>query len=105
MSKTTTRDRKGNMPSSVVRNLVALIAVFMVGVYVLYFLAKYVFGIDIFDFTSPRGKLTGFGITGVFLYSFYNVLNDPREIGAIAVYNPNDKRFDTATAPLVPSMI
>lgn len=96
------------MPSSVVRNLVALIAVFMVGVYVLYFLAKYVFGIDIFDFTSPRGKLTGFGITGVFLYSFYNVLNEPgalREIGAIAVYNPNDKRFDTATAPLVPSMI
>ena len=94
--------------AKVVRNLVALISVFLVGVYVLYFVAKYVFGIDIFDFTSPRGRMTGYGITAVFLYSFYSVLNEPgalRELGATAVYNPNDTRYDTATAPLVPSPI
>ena len=94
--------------AKVMRNLVALLAVFLVGVYVLYFVAKYVFGIDIFDFSSPRGKWTGFAIAGAFLYAFYNVLNEPgalRELGATAVYNPNDKRFDVATGPPPPSLL
>ena len=90
-----------------VKNVVALIAVEVFAVFLLYMVMKYVFDFDIFDFSSTRGKLIGFAITGVFLYSFYTVLFEPGElqnIGSAAEYNRSDARRLTATSQLRPQL-
>ena len=85
----------------VIRNTLALVAVEAFAIFMLYLVCKYVFGIDIFDFSSPRGKWIGGGIVAVLLYSFYTVLFESKslaQIGAYARYDPTDRRFQMATA-------
>lgn len=83
------------------KNIVSLLLVQAFGVYVLYLVVKYVFGVDL-DFSTPHGKLLGLGLAGAFLYMFYLFLFEPNMLawlGATAMYNPNDPRRIAATSP------
>lgn len=89
----------------VVKNLVALIAMEVVAIFLLSWLLKYLFKINIFDFSTPRGKMFGYAIVAVFLYTFYSMLFDQgaiQELGASAQYKPSDNRRFIATNPVKP---
>lgn len=89
------------------KNTVALLAVEAFAVFILYFVAKYAFGINILDFSTPRGHLIGLGLSLLFLYTFYNTLFEPgaiTSVGAQARYGPSDERRTLATSPVKPML-
>ena len=90
----------------VMKNVLFLLAYEAVGVFLLYVVLKNVFGIDIFDFSTPRGKMIGGGMVLVFLVSFYSVLFEPgelRTIGAAAKYNESDQRRTIGASSMRPA--
>ena len=91
-----------------VKNVVGLLAVESFGVFLLWVVCKYAFGVDIFDFDTTRGKYIAFGIVCVFLYTFSAVLFEPGEIrrlGATAAFNPSDQRRAIGASLYKPSLI
>ena len=52
-------------------------------VFITSLVAKYVFGIDIFDFKSPRGRMIGMLLALACLYGAYYVIFTPDAIGNI----------------------
>lgn len=92
-----------------IQTTVTLLAVEAVGIFLLYLIAKYVFGIDITDFKSPRGHMIGLGLAAVFLYTIYSTLfENPggiRQLGATATYETRDANHTIATSSVKPLLV
>lgn len=80
--------------NQVMQRVMGLIFAEAVGIFVLYITCKTVLGIDIFDFSTPRGRWIGYGIAALALYFFYVGIMEggSSELGVSAVYAPNDSR-------------
>ena len=89
------------------KNVIVLLGVEAFGIFLLHYTLLYLFGINIFDFQSPRGHMIGLVIAAVCLYAFYVMLFDGgvQTLGADAVYNPNDKRRGVALSKVNPLLL
>ena len=86
------------------KNIVVLLAIEAFGIFLLHITLKYLFGINIFDFQSPRGHMIGLCIAAVSMYAFYAMLFDGgvQTLGSEAVYNPGDQRRRISTSRVSP---
>lgn len=85
-----------------------LLAVEIFAIFILYLVAKYVFGVNLADFRSPRGRMIGMGMAVVFLVSVYYMLFDPgaiRKLGADAEFDPSDERRYIAASSMQPPLL
>jgi hypothetical protein len=73
------------------QNVIRLVVFEIVALVVTQHVVEALFGINIFDFSSPTGRYIGIGLTMLFLFFIYTSIDDGEitKIGAMAVYEEN----------------
>ena len=75
-------------------NVINLIVFEVVALVITQHVVQALFGINIFDFSSPRGRLIGIGLTMMFLFFVYTSIDDGevQKIGAMAAYEQGSQQ-------------
>ena len=87
--------------------VIKLLVFEIIAIFTAHYAVKILFGYDFFDFKTRTGQMIGIGLTVVVMYSIYNAVGSGElaEIGATALYNPNDKRRYEATQSMQPMLM